>query len=75
MECNQEKIKKIGSDIADVLEKNDAYNENGLAALILSSFSFLERATEVDKNGKKKERMQMVINEMFDAFAKQVGLE
>ena len=28
-----------------------------------------------NKNGKKKERMQMVINEMFDAFAKQVGLE
>lgn len=74
-EINNEKIQKVGHAIADVLKENDAFNAEGLAALTTSAFAFLRSVTVADENGKKKERMRTMLNQMLDDFFEQHGGE
>ena len=74
-EINREKIQKVGNAIADVLKENDAFDAEGLAALTTSAFSFLKTVTVADENGKKKERMRMILNQMLDDFFEEQGGE
>ena len=74
-EINREKIQKVGNAIADVLKENDAFGAEGLAALTTSAFSFLRTVTVADENGKKKERMRMILNQMLDDFFEEQGGE
>ena len=59
----------------DVLKENDAFNAEGLAALTTSAFAFLRSVTVADENGKKKERMRTMLNQMLDDFFEQHGGE
>lgn len=74
-EINREKIQKVGNAIADVLKENDAFDAEGLSALTTSAFSFLRTVTVADENGKKKERMRMILNQMLDNFFEEQGGE
>lgn len=74
-EVNREKIQKVGNAIADILKENDAFDAEGLAAITTSAFAFLRSVTVADENGKKKERMRMMLNQMLDDFFEEQGGE
>ena len=68
MAYTSEKMQKISNEIADVLENNDAFNAEGFGVLMGTAFVCLKSVTVADENGKKKERMRMVLNQMLDEF-------
>ena len=67
-ELNMEKIQKIGHEIIEVLKNNDAFDKNGFTALASATFTFLKTVAVADENGKKKERMRMLLNQMLDDY-------
>lgn len=75
MKFNQEKVDKIGNAIADVLKENDAFDDNGLVAVWSTAFGFLKAVTVADENGKKKERMKKMMNDMLNEFMRNQGEE
>ena len=63
-----EKTQFIGGKISEVMFENDGFNEEGLAALLTVVFTIFKVITVPDENGKKKERIREMINDMLDMY-------
>ena len=63
-----EKSQVLGGKITDVLAQNDGFDAEGLAAVLTVMFAMFKVFTVPDENGKKKERIREMINDMLDKY-------